>query len=76
MATLSVVVTGLANLESLLPAASALAKRHVGYGVKAADSRRRGTAVDIGAWSRRAMDAATHGSVDRGLHHSGQFHDF
>jgi len=37
MATLGVVVNGLANLESILPAASALAKRHVDYGVKAAD---------------------------------------
>jgi hemoglobin-like flavoprotein len=37
MATLAVVVNGLRNLESTLPAASALAKRHVDYGVKAAD---------------------------------------
>jgi hemoglobin-like flavoprotein len=37
MATLAVVVNGLNNLESVLPAASALAKRHVDYGVKAAD---------------------------------------
>ena len=35
MATLSVVVSGLANLDAILPAASALAKRHVSYGVKA-----------------------------------------
>jgi hemoglobin-like flavoprotein len=35
MATLAVVVGGLSNLESVLPAASALAKRHVGYGAKA-----------------------------------------
>lgn len=34
MATLAVVVNGLTNLEAILPAASALAKRHVGYGVK------------------------------------------
>jgi hemoglobin-like flavoprotein len=34
MATLTVVVNGLTNLETILPAASALAKRHVGYGVK------------------------------------------
>jgi hemoglobin-like flavoprotein len=37
MATLSVVVSGLSNLGSILPAASALAKRHVQYGVKSAD---------------------------------------
>ena len=35
MATLAVVVNGLFNLASILPAASALAKRHVDYGVKA-----------------------------------------
>jgi hemoglobin-like flavoprotein len=37
MATLAVVVHGLGNLESILPAASALAKRHIGYGVNAVD---------------------------------------
>ncbi len=37
MATLAVVVNGLSNLESILPAASALAKRHVDYGVRASD---------------------------------------
>jgi hemoglobin-like flavoprotein len=36
MATLAVVVNGLGNLEAILPAASALAKRHVGYGVQPA----------------------------------------
>ncbi|MGM4887964.1 globin family protein [Tardiphaga sp. 20_F10_N6_6] len=35
MATLGVVVTGLTRLETVLPAASALAKQHVAYGVKA-----------------------------------------
>jgi hemoglobin-like flavoprotein len=35
MATLAVVVNGLSNLDSVLPAASALAKRHIPYGVKA-----------------------------------------
>ena len=34
MATLAVVVNGLTNLEAILPAASALAKRHVNYGAK------------------------------------------
>jgi hemoglobin-like flavoprotein len=34
MGTLAVVVNGLSNLESILPAASALAKRHVSYGAK------------------------------------------
>src|ERR1700745_3326598 len=35
MATLAVVVNGIGNLEAILPAASALAKKHVGYGVTA-----------------------------------------
>ncbi len=34
MATLAAVVAGLGDIESVLPTASALAKRHVGYGVK------------------------------------------
>ena len=34
MATLAVVVNGLSNLEAVLPAASALARRHVGYGAR------------------------------------------
>jgi hemoglobin-like flavoprotein len=34
MATLTAVVNGLGNLQSILPAASALAKRHVSYGAK------------------------------------------
>ena len=33
MATLAFAVNGLANLQSELPAASALAKRHIAYGV-------------------------------------------
>src|ERR1700719_504552 len=36
MGTLAVVVNGLSNLDSILPAASALAKRHVNYGAKPA----------------------------------------
>jgi nitric oxide dioxygenase len=35
MATLAVVVNGLGDLQSILPAASALAIRHVSYGAKA-----------------------------------------
>src|SRR5258705_6413752 len=34
MVTLAVVVDGLGNLQSILPAASALAQRHVSYGAK------------------------------------------
>jgi hemoglobin-like flavoprotein len=36
MATLAVVVNGLTDLPAILPAASALAKRHVAYGAKPA----------------------------------------
>jgi nitric oxide dioxygenase len=35
MATLAVVVNGLTDLATILPAASALAKKHVAYGVRA-----------------------------------------
>lgn len=45
MATLGVVVTSLDNLEAVLPAASALAKRHVSYGVKSADYEPVGAAL-------------------------------
>jgi len=34
MATLAFAVNGLANLQSVLPVASALAKRHIAYGAK------------------------------------------
>lgn len=34
MGMLAAVVNGLTNLETILPAASALAKRHVGYGAR------------------------------------------
>jgi hemoglobin-like flavoprotein len=37
MATLGVVVNGLKDLETILPAAKALAVKHVSYGVKAKD---------------------------------------
>ena len=60
MATLAVVVNGLGNLEAVLPAASALAKRHVEYGVKLADYEPgRGAAVDAGTRAWRTMDAGT-----------------
>jgi nitric oxide dioxygenase len=45
MATLAVVVSGLSNLPSVLPAASALAKKHVGYGVEAAHYAKVGEAL-------------------------------
>jgi len=50
MATLAIVVNGLNNLDTILPAASALAKRHVGYGAEAGPlpGGWGGTAVDAG----------------------------
>src|ERR1700747_1226921 len=55
MATLGVVVNSIGNLEAVLPAASALAKRHVDYGVKAADYTPGCAAVDAGAGFRIRM---------------------
>jgi hemoglobin-like flavoprotein len=48
MATLAAVVNGLGDLESILPAASALAKRHVAYGVTEAHY---GTVGDALLWT-------------------------
>jgi nitric oxide dioxygenase len=45
MTTLAVVVNGLRNLDAVLPAARALAVRHVGYGVKAAHYKPVGEAL-------------------------------
>lgn len=45
MAMLGAVVNGLGNLETILPAASALAKRHIDYGVKAQDYEPVGAAL-------------------------------
>ena len=45
MGMLGAVVNGLGNLETILPAASALAKRHVDYGIKPADYEPVGAAL-------------------------------
>ena len=45
MATLAVVVNGLTQLDTILPTASALAKKHVGYGVKPTHYTPVGTAL-------------------------------
>jgi hemoglobin-like flavoprotein len=64
MATLAAVVGGLSNLPSILPTASALAKRHVDYGVKAADYAPVGAALlwtlekGLGAQWTPELDAA------------------
>ena len=66
MATLGVVVNGLSNLESVLPALSALAKRHVAYGVKPEHYPAVGSALlwtlekGLGdAWTTEVADAWT-----------------
>jgi hemoglobin-like flavoprotein len=66
MATLGVVVNGLSNLESVLSAASALAKRHVAYGAKPEHYPVVGSALlwtlerGLGdAWTREVADAWT-----------------
>jgi hemoglobin-like flavoprotein len=45
MTTLGVVVNGLKNLDAIFPAVKALAVKHVGYGVKAADYQPVGEAL-------------------------------
>ncbi len=45
MATLAVVVNGLANLETILPAVKALAVKHVDYGVAPEDYAKVGAAL-------------------------------
>jgi hemoglobin-like flavoprotein len=66
MATLTVVVNGLDQLDTVLPAASALAKRHVAYGVKPDDYTSVGEALlwtlerGLGAgWSPETAQAWT-----------------
>lgn len=58
MAMLAAVVKGLGNLESILPAASALAKRHVSYGAQAAHYPVVGTAL-LGTLEKGLGDAWT-----------------
>src|SRR5215471_12575363 len=66
MAMLAVVVNGLSNLESVLPVASALAKRHVTYGAKPEHYHVVGSALlwtlerGLGdAWTKEVADAWT-----------------
>jgi nitric oxide dioxygenase len=66
MMMLASVVNGLGNLETILPAASALAKRHVGYGAKPEHYSVVGGALlwtlekGLGeAWTRELADAWT-----------------
>ena len=75
MATLAVVVNGLNKLDAILPAASALAKRHVGYGVKAAHYAPVGAALDTRKRSRPFVDARSRGGMDSRLHDLVRLHD-
>ena len=77
MVTLAIVVQGLNNLDTILPAASALAKRHVDYGVKARrlHARRRCAAVDAAAGARQGVDAGSRASVGRRLCAPVRLHD-
>ena len=66
MATLAIVVNGLPNLESVLPAAASLATRHVAYGAKAEHYPVVGSALlwtlekGLGAgWTKDVADAWT-----------------
>ena len=69
MGMLAVVVNGLDKLDTILPAASALAKRHVGLrrGARTLPGRRRRAAVDAGERPRRSLDARTRRRLDRCL---------
>ena len=77
MTTLAVVVNGLDNLPSILPAASALAKKHVSYGVKPGHYAPVGAALlwtlERGLGGR--LDAAARGGLDGRLHDAVRFHD-
>jgi hypothetical protein len=72
MAMLAGVVKGLGNLEQVLPAASALAKRHVNYGAKAEQY----PVVDAGEGSGGWLDAGSGGCVGHRLWHAVRLHDF
>jgi hemoglobin-like flavoprotein len=78
MATLSVVVNGLSNLDSVLPAASALARRHVSYGAKPDHYPVVGgrSVVDAGKGTGRWLDARSRGRMDRGIRYAIRLHDF
>src|SRR6516162_9132197 len=70
IATLAFAVNGLANLQSVLPAASALAKRHIAYGAKPEHYPVVGAALlwtlekGLGdAWTAEAAWAAAYGAL-------------
>ena len=78
MATLASVVNGFGNLESVLPAASALATRHVSYGARKEHYPVVGAVL---LWTLEkglgdALDARSRGCLDRGVRHAVRLHDF
>ena len=77
MGMLAVVVGGLDKLDTILPAASALAKRHVAYGAAPEHYPVVGGAL---LWTLEkglgeSLDARGRGRVDRRLHHAVRLHD-
>ena len=77
MMMLAAVVKGLGSLESILPAASALAKRHVGYGAKAEHYPVVGGAL-LWTLEKGLGDGWTRGGgrgVDRRVWHAVRLHD-
>ena len=77
MATLAIVVNGLNNLDAILPAASALAKRHVVLrrAARALPGGRGSAAVDARKRFGRVLDAAGRGCLDLRLHDAVRLHD-
>ena len=77
MGTLAVVVNGLGDLGSVLPAASALAKRHVSYGAKPEHYPVVGGTL-LWTLEKGLGEAWTSGNrrcLDRGLRHAVRLHD-
>jgi hypothetical protein len=75
MAMLAAVVRGLSDLPSVLPAASALAKRRLRRTAGTLSRGWRGAAVDAGARTWAAVDAGGGRRLDRGLFDPVGLHD-
>ena len=77
MGTLAVVVNGLNDLGAVLPAASALAKRHVSYGAKPEHYPVVGSTLlwNAGEGPWRRLDARRRRCLDGGLSHAVRLHD-
>ena len=77
MTMLAAVVNGLNNLESILPVASALAKRHASYGAKPEHYPVVGSTLlwNAGEGPWRRLDARRRRCLDGGLSHAVRLHD-